>query len=220
MVLVDPGACWAACALLTLSAHRPPATSTPLLSDPAAGLPLACACQADDAVRAHGLLTLRPAVAADGPAQRALCDALAPADLALFGAGALSPAVLAACIAGEPVGGIGLVALRGEGADAELVGLARLAADPDGIAGEFAILVHPSARRRGLGRQLVERLLADSRRRGLLLVRTAALPRNTAMLALARGCGFQLLPAADGTIELVMALSAGGAGGAARMVRR
>ena len=116
--------------------------------------------------------------------------------------------------------GIGLVALRGEGPNAELVGLARLAVDPDDIAGEFAILVHPSARRRGVGRLLMERLLSDCRRRGLRLVRSAALPRNRAMLALARGCGFQLLPAADGTVELVMALSSGGPSGAGMAVRR
>jgi acetyltransferase len=161
-------------------------------------------------LRAHEVLTLRPAVPADAAAQRALCEAMAPPDFRLFGAGPPVPGGLA----GEPgaLDGVGLVALRGEGGDAGLVGLARLALDPDGVAGEFALLVHPAAQRRGLGRLMMERLLGESRRRGLRLVRGAALPRNTAMLALARAAGFQLLPAADGTVELMLALGADGRG--------
>jgi acetyltransferase len=74
------------------------------------------------------------------------------------------------------------------------------------VAGEFLILVHASARGRGLGRLLVERMLADCRLRELLLVRATTLPGNVAMLGLARACRFQLLPAADGSVELVRAL--------------
>jgi acetyltransferase len=154
---------------------------------------------------AYELITLRPPVPADGPGLRALCEAQAPRELAWLAGGTMSPSDFArgAC---EPRG-ISLVVLRGEGGHPEPVGLARLCIDPGGVAGEFAILVAMSARGRGFGRMLLERLLADCRRRGLLLLRASSLPGNAAMLALARACRFQLLPAADGTIELVQALA-------------
>lgn len=153
----------------------------------------------------YEVITLRPAVPDDGVALRALCEAAPPAELAWLARGEMSAAAFAFG-AGDP-DGISLVALRGGGAGSEAVGLARLCADADGMAGEFAVIVHASARGRGLGRLLVERMLEDCRRRGLLLVRAAALPDNTAMLGLARACRFQLLPAADGTVELVQALA-------------
>ena len=154
---------------------------------------------------AYELITVRPAVAADGVALRALCEAMAPGELGWLARGAMSATGFALGV-GDP-DGISLVALRGVGRLSEPVGLARLCADPDGVAGEFAVLVHASARGRGLGRLLVERMLADCRRRDLLLVRAAALPGNVAMLALARACRFALLPAADGSIELMQALA-------------
>jgi acetyltransferase len=156
----------------------------------------------------YELITLRPAMPADRAALRALCEATAPRELGWLAHGAMSAAEFALG-AGDPAG-ISLVALRGAGKEAEPVGLARLCADPDGVAGEFAVLVHASARGRGLGRLLIERMLADCRRRELLLVRAATLPGNAAMLALARACRFQLLPAADGTVELVQALAPSG----------
>jgi acetyltransferase len=152
----------------------------------------------------YELITLRPAMPADVTGLRALCEAAAPRELGWLADGTMSAAEFAQG-AGDP-GGVSLVALRGEGRAAEPVGLARLCADPDGVAGEFLVLVHASARGRGLGRLLVERMLADCRLRELLLVRAATLEGNAAMLALARACRFQLLPAADGTVELVRAL--------------
>jgi acetyltransferase len=153
---------------------------------------------------AYELITLRPALPADGAGLRALCEAQAPRELGWLAGGTMTAAEFALG-AGAP-GGISLVVLSGEGRHPEPVGLARLCADPDGVAGEFAIIVGAQARGRGFGRLLVERMLADSRNRGLLLVRAAALPDNAAMLALARACRFQLLPAMDGTVELVRAL--------------
>lgn len=155
----------------------------------------------------YEVITLRPAQPGDGAALRALCVAAAPAELAWLAGGTMSAAAFA--LGAADPDGISLVALRGVGDGAEAVGLARLCVDADGTAGEFAVVVHPSARGRGLGRLLLERMLADCRGRGLLLVRAAALPGNAAMLGLARACRFQLLPAADGTVELVQALAPG-----------
>lgn len=154
---------------------------------------------------AYDLITLRPAMPADVAALRALCEAMAPRELGWLAGGAMSAAAFA--FGAPDPDNISVVALRGEGRGAELVGLVRLCTDPDGIAGEFAIIVHAAARGRGLGRLLVERMLADCRRRDLLLVRAAALSGNAAMLGLARACRFQLLPAADGSVELVRALA-------------
>jgi acetyltransferase len=155
--------------------------------------------------QSYELITLRPAVADDGAALRTLCEAMAPPELGWLAGGAMSAAGFARCAADPD--GISLIALRGEGDQAQAVGLACLRVDPDGIAGEFAIIVHAAARGRGLGRMLLERMLADCRSRKLLLVRAATLPDNAAMLGLARACRFQLLPAADGTVELVQALA-------------
>lgn len=154
---------------------------------------------------AYEVMRLRPAVRADGASLRALCAAAAPAELAWLAGGTMTPAEFARG-AGDPAG-ISLVAQCGEGSCSELVGLARLCVDPDRIAGEFAVLVHAHMRGRGIGRLLLDRLLADCRRRDLILVRAAALPDNTAMLALARACRFDLLPAADGTVELAKSLA-------------
>lgn len=154
---------------------------------------------------AYEVITLRPALAEDGVSLRALCESAAPPELGWLAGGTMTAAAFALG-AGDPAG-ISLVALRGARAPLEAVGLARLCVDADGTAGEFAVVVHASARGHGLGRLLVERMLADCRHRGLLLVRAAALPGNAGMLALARACGFQLLPAADGTVELVQALA-------------
>ena len=150
---------------------------------------------------AYELITVRPAMAADVTGLRALCEAAAPRELGWLADGTMSAAGFAD--GALDARGVSLVALRGEGGAAEPVGLARLCADPGGVAGEFLILVHASARGRGLGRLLVERMLADCRHRKLLLVRGAALQGNAAMLALARACRFQLLPAADGSVELL-----------------
>jgi GNAT superfamily N-acetyltransferase len=154
---------------------------------------------------AYELITLRPATPADVSGLRALCEAAPPRELGWLADGTLSAAEFAEGAA-DPRG-VSLVALRGEGGTAEAVGLARLCADPDGVAGEFLVLVHASARGRGLGRLLVEHMLADCRRRELLLVRGATLQGNAAMLALARACRFQLLPAAEGAVELLRTLA-------------
>jgi GNAT superfamily N-acetyltransferase len=230
MIPVDPGACWAACAALALMSLKP-ATVKAALARACDAPPLDCATLLDCAptldcamrlrcvaalgswvpaslvgVRPHEVMTVRPAVPADGAALHALYAALTPADLGSLG-GAPPLDNLARGAGCGNVRAVSLVAQRGDGPASQLIGLVRLYADRDGIAGEFAILVHPSARCRGLGRLLLERLLSECRRRRLLLVRASALPRNAAMLALARRCGFQRLPAADGTVELALVLA-------------
>ena len=86
--------------------------------------------------------------------------------------------------------------------------MARVVADPDNIAGEFAIVVRTDLKGRGLGRLLMACLLDYCRAQGMSVIRGTALTDNLRMHALARALGFQLLPAPDGTVEMVLTLAA------------
>jgi acetyltransferase len=85
----------------------------------------------------------------------------------------------------------------GPGADgvAGTLGVVRVAIDPEGIEGEFGIVVR-----------------SDLHRRGLASVHGVALSDNVDMHGLARACGFRLQPAMGGSVGMVLAL-----GGAQRM---
>lgn len=75
------------------------------------------------------------------------------------------------------------------GPDGALQGVARLHRVPDGQA-EFAVLVRSDLKGRGLGRALMETLLAAAPRLAVSRVLGFVLPENTGMLALARDLGF------------------------------
>jgi acetyltransferase len=80
----------------------------------------------------------------------------------------------------------------------EIVGVSRLAADPDLVKAEFAVLVRSDLKGRGLGRLLLERLIDYARRRGLSTLVGEVLEDNTVMLALCRALGFRVEPIAAG----------------------
>ena len=82
-----------------------------------------------------------------------------------------------------------------------------LQATLDELAGEFAIVVRSDLHGHGLGRLLMACLLDFCRARGLASVHGVALADNVDMHRLARACGFQLLPAVDGNVEMVLALA-------------
>lgn len=60
----------------------------------------------------------------------------------------------------------------------------------DGAGAEFALLVGDASRRLGLGRRLIDALVATARARGLRTLHGTTLSTNAAMLGLARGLGF------------------------------
>jgi len=159
---------------------------------------------------ALGPLLVRPIRPEDAPAHEAFFAALSVQDIhfRMFGAmRALSPAQLARFTQIDYAREMALIATRpGPDGAAETLGVARVAIDPDGIVGEFAIVVRSDLHRRGLGRLLMDRLLDYCRTRGLERVRGVALADNVVMHRLARACGFQLLPAADGNVEMVLTL--------------
>ncbi|NIA53004.1 bifunctional acetate--CoA ligase family protein/GNAT family N-acetyltransferase [Massilia sp. TW-1] len=157
-----------------------------------------------------GPLLVRPIRPEDAPAHEAFFAALSPQDIhfRMFGTvRALSPAQLARFTQIDYAREMAFIATRpGPDGTAETLGVVRVAIDPDGIVGEFAIIVRSDLHGRGLGRLLMGRLLDYCRARHLERVVGVALADNVGMHQLARACGFQLLPAVDGNVEMVLAL--------------
>ncbi|NKF23492.1 bifunctional acetate--CoA ligase family protein/GNAT family N-acetyltransferase [Solimonas marina] len=84
-----------------------------------------------------------------------------------------------------------------EGMPGALCSVAQLILDPYGEAGEFSILVEHAHAGRGLGRMLMEELLAHGRRCALTLIYGDILRQNTPMLTLAEHLGFEFRPHED-----------------------
>lgn len=164
---------------------------------------------------AVGAVTLRPIRPEDGLAHQDFVAALTPEDLhfRMFGmTRSLSAAQLARFTQIDYAREMAFVATRPAVAGGEeTLGVVRVCIDPDNIAGEFAIVVRSDLKGRGLGRILLACMIEYCRARGLTTVRGAALSDNMRMHALARACGFQLAPACDGTVELVLGLAVPGA---------
>jgi acetyltransferase len=76
--------------------------------------------------------------------------------------------------------------------DAELLGIVRVAADPDNERAEYAITVRSDLKGRGLGYFLMQRILDYARRRGIREVWGSVLARNTPMLGMVRDLGFDI----------------------------
>lgn len=86
-----------------------------------------------------------------------------------------------------------LVALQ----DGAVVGWAALAPVSgrccySGVA-EVSVYVSPQARGRGVGRTLLERLVASAEERGIWTVQAGVFPANAASLAVLRRCGFRIV---------------------------
>jgi acetyltransferase len=160
---------------------------------------------------ALGPLLLRPIRPEDAPAHEAFFRALSPHDIhfRMFGTMRdLPPAQLARFTQIDYAREMAFIATRPFAAGAaETLGVVRVAIDPDEIAGEFAIVVRSDLHGRGLGRLLMACLLDYCRARGLASVHGVALADNVDMHRLARACGFQLLPAVDGSVEMMLALA-------------
>ncbi len=88
------------------------------------------------------------------------------------------------------------------------LGVVRAIARPDGETAEFAIVVAPDARGRGLGRVLLEKLIAYLRSRGVRTLEGRLLRDNERMLRLAESLGFHVVrdERADAEVEIELAL--------------
>ena len=56
---------------------------------------------------------------------------------------------------------------------------------------EHSVYVHPDARGQGIGRALLEALIAATERAGIWTIQSGVFPENTASLALHHACGFR-----------------------------
>jgi acetyltransferase len=87
-----------------------------------------------------------------------------------------------------------LVAVRAAAADGSeperIVGVARYTLNPGGRSAEFALLVSDAFSGQGLGRRLMECLMAVAREQGLAQIDGLVLCKNSAMLKLMRALGF------------------------------
>ncbi len=94
----------------------------------------------------------------------------------------------------DPKRALALVAELGEGDARQLLGVARYYVHPETGVAEFALVVGDPWQRQGLGRYLLERLIASARERGIKRLVGQVLTENRPMLELTRRLGF--LPAA------------------------
>ncbi len=87
-----------------------------------------------------------------------------------------------------------LVAVLDEGsAEARIIGVARYVSNPDGQSCEFALTVADDWQGKGIGRQLMQRLMTFARDRGLQIMEGDVLSRNHKMLRLCTALGFRKL---------------------------
>jgi acetyltransferase len=74
----------------------------------------------------------------------------------------------------------------------ELLGVARLAADPDYVTGEYAIIVRSDLKGTGIGWALMQHLIAYAEKEGLRELTGDVLADNHPMLEMCRSLGFQI----------------------------
>ncbi|MFV2083501.1 GNAT family N-acetyltransferase [Micromonospora sp. LOL_021] len=58
---------------------------------------------------------------------------------------------------------------------------------------EHSVYVHPDARGRGIGRLLLQQLIASTEQAGIWTIQSGVFPENTASIALHHGCGFRTI---------------------------
>lgn len=145
-------------------------------------------------------LTVRPIRPGDETALRAMVDRLSPEDVRFrfFSALKRLPQTLAARLTQIDYDReMAFVALAPEDAgDAvrrgDILGVSRLAADPDNERAEFAVTVRSDLKGRGMGWALMQQLIAYAIARGTGRLYGAVLRDNEQMIKLARDLGFFL----------------------------
>jgi acetyltransferase len=157
-------------------------------------------------------ILLRPIRPEDGPAHMAFFDALSPDDIRyrmFVRIRELQPSQLARFTQIDYDREMAFIATR-TNADGqhETLGVARVVADPDNIQAEFAVTVRSDLKGHGLGRILMEKLIAYCRRRGTREIVGEALPQNTRVIQLVRKLGFTVTPVpAEDTVHFSLPLS-------------
>ncbi len=87
-----------------------------------------------------------------------------------------------------------------------IIGVTHLAADPDGLRAEYAIMLRSDMKGRGLGRIMMKDLIGYARERGIAEIFGEVLAENRPMLTLCRNLGFAVRPAREepGVMSVVL----------------
>jgi acetyltransferase len=97
-----------------------------------------------------------------------------------------------------------------DGAGPKIAAVGRLSKLQDGVSAEFALLVADGYQRRGLGTELLGRLVEIGRQEGLTRIKAEVLEGNSAMIRVATRSGFRILgEPGDGVLRLELDLSGG-----------
>jgi acetyltransferase len=141
-------------------------------------------------------LTIRPIRPEDAEAHGALFRRLSPQDVRyrFFSAlRELSAEQTARMTQVDYEREMAFIAVRDHGAaPAETVGVARLVQEMGTGRGEFAVVVQPDVKGRGVGRHLMQRLIGWGRDCGLTEIQGQILAENAGMLAFIRRLGFSI----------------------------
>jgi acyl-CoA synthetase (NDP forming)/GNAT superfamily N-acetyltransferase len=153
--------------------------------------------------------TIRPIRPEDAEAHRALIARLPPEDLRyrFFTAlRELSPEQIVRLTQIDYDREMAFLAVRQS--DQASVGVARLVREMGEARGEFAIVVQPDVKGRGLARHLMERLIAWGRQQGLAEIAGTVLADNSPMLGFVRRLGFVIhrIPDEGDVVEAVLTL--------------
>ncbi len=136
------------------------------------------------------MLTIRPIRPEDAAAHAALFRRISPEDVRLRFFSTLrelSPERIARMTQVDYDREMAFVAVRANG---DTVGVSRLVCDRD--EGEFAVIVQPDMKGRGLARHLMARLIAWGRAQGMAAIVGQVLAENAPMLAFVRRLGFSV----------------------------
>ena len=160
---------------------------------------------------AHGeRLIIRPIRPEDAAQHGAFFHRLSPEDVRyrFFSAiRELSPEMTARLTQIDYDREIAFIAVRETTGDT--IGVARLVAEPDGLTGEFAVIVEPDMKGKGVASRLMQRLIDWARARGMRDVVGQVLADNAPMLAFVRHLGFSLrrLPEEPDVMEARLGIS-------------
>lgn len=100
------------------------------------------------------------------------------------------------------------VAVRHQGDVESIIGVSRALINPDNTDAEFAILIRSDLKGKGLGKELMRKIIDYCRAKGTLQISGMTMPTNRGMLTLAQRMGFEVdVHFADGTADMVLPLN-------------
>jgi acetyltransferase len=159
------------------------------------------------------IVTLRPIRPEDGAAHVAFFNALTPEDVRnrmFIRMRELQPSQLARFTQVDYDREMAFIVTRltPEGAP-ETLGVARIVTDPDNVKAEFAVIVRSDLKGHGLGRILMNKLVAYCRDQGTREIVGETLAQNRPLLSLVRNLGFEAKQTDDDiTVQLQLVLAA------------